>query len=147
MDSAEMTVQLNRLIAIGEDVIKACEDAREETKETHVQICLGDVASKHSAAVGALKRDVLSVGEEPQESGSLKGAAERIIADVKATFTEDDVPSRLNDVLKQHERWLACARDLIAGDLPDTAKKLIDMHYEAVREPAEHLDRLVRSLG
>lgn len=147
MNDLELTERLNHLVGIGEDIIKSCEEAREITEGAEVQFALSDLASKHAGVVGELKREVLRLGEEPRETGTLRGMAERILADVKATLSEEELATRLEETLAQHERWLAAASDLSAEALSPEQRSFLDLQCEALREPAAELERLVRSLG
>lgn len=135
---------LNRLIAIGEDVIEVCDDATDADADTDLIGALGSLGAEYAGGVGALKRCVLEAGQTPTESGTIAGATERAIADVKAALAEAGPVDRALEVLQAHDRWATVARSVILSDLPVEQRKLVNFHYDLIAKSAAAFDAVLR---
>ena len=145
--SAETAAWFNPIIQIGDDVLQACEDAQVVGVEPELALAIAELSSKHAAALVALKRDVFAAGDQPKDSGTLRGATERVLADVTSSFRDPGHLRMTLVALRQHARWEDAARLALLASLSQAQRALLSWHYESARDAAETVDRIVRRLA
>ncbi len=105
---------LNGLITTTLDSMKSFEDAANDAKSTRFATMFADFARDRGEIVSALQAEVRGLGDEPEESASLMGAAYRGFLDLKQAFTgkndkaiiqevergEDHIKTKFEDALK-----------------------------------------------
>lgn len=144
---AETADWFNPIIQIGDDVLQACEDAQVVGAEPELALAVAELSAKHAAAMVALKRDVFESGDEPKDSGTLRAATERIIADVTSGFRSSSAHRMIALALRQHARWEDAARLALIGSLPKDQHALLSWHYETTKAAADAVDRMIRRLA
>jgi uncharacterized protein (TIGR02284 family) len=125
---------LNTLIKTTIDSVKGFEDSAEHTDDSRFSSLFREFAEERRRVVQQLQQEVRRLGEEPEDDGSVAGAAHRAFIDLKeAVATRDDKAvieevERGEDYLKTKYE-AALADDAVSGPI----RAAIERAYQSVR--------------
>jgi len=144
-DYADVSV-LNNLIKTTIDSIKGFDDSAEHADDSRFSSLFREFAQDRRQVVASLQQQVRQLGEEPEDDGSLAGAAHRVFVDLKqAIATRDDKAiieevERGEDYLKEKYET-ALKDDSISGPV----RSAIEEAYRSVRAGHDKASQLKHS--
>ncbi len=122
---------LNELIRVSEDGEKGFRTAAEQVDDPGLKSLFQDRAKACHGAATELQSLVRKLGGEPEDSGSLAGAAHRGWVRAKAAIGDTNVA-----VLEEVERGEDVAKAVYAramkADLPTEVRSVLERHYQGV---------------
>jgi uncharacterized protein (TIGR02284 family) len=126
---------LNGLIATAFDSIDGFTVAAENAKDEH----LGEIFRAHSnerrAVVRSLQAEVLSLGGEPEEQGTVLAGLRRNFLKLKTAVTRNDLRAILDEVERGEDHLEAMFESALADDaLPLPLKAVIRHGFAVVRD-------------
>ena len=137
----EVISTLNDLIEINRDAQKGFQDAAEKVKSPGTKtLCLEQSLSR-AHFVGELQTMVHSLGDEPEDSGSVTGALRRGWMDLKAALGGGD-HAILTVIESSEDHALAAYRKALATHLPADVQDIVDMQSKSVQQTHDKIKAL-----
>ncbi len=136
---------LNDLIEINRDAQKGFHDAAERIHAREIKTMCMEQSLSRAHFVGELQTMVHSLGDEPEDTGSVTGALRRGWMDLKAALGGGD-HAILTVVESSEDHALAQYRKALATQLPADVKDIVDMQAKSVRQAHDQIKALRDSL-
>jgi uncharacterized protein (TIGR02284 family) len=126
---------LNDLTQICKDGQKGFATAAEGVKDPELQTLFSQYANQRAQFVQELQQQVIALGGQPEDSGTVAGAAHRAWVDLKAAITGKDDHA----IVAECERGEDVAKEMYekalnSSDLPGTLLSLIQAQYAQIKE-------------
>ena len=122
---------LNELIATSEDGLRGFSDAADRATQPRLKEVLFARAQDCDQSLRELQSLVIALGGEPEQSGSLAGAAHRGWTRIKAAVGDSNV-AVLEEVERGEDHAKARYARALKADLPPPARQLIEKQYQGV---------------
>jgi len=139
---------LNTLIKTTIDSIEGFETSAEQSDQGRFASMFRDFAGDRRRVVADLQQEVRGLGGDPEDNGSVAGAAHRAFLTLKdAVASRDDRAvieevERGEDYLKQKYETA-----LESGDLSASARAVVERAYQSVRAGHDRVSGLKHSLA
>ena len=136
---------LNGLIEINRDAQKGFLDAAERVAAQDIKIFCSEQSRSRAHFVEELQAQVLALGDEPENSGTVSGALRRGWMDLKAAFGGGD--HAILTVVEAGEDHAASEyRKALAKDLPLDVQDVIELQSRSVLQAHDKVRALRDSL-
>ncbi len=126
------TTTLNNLIEICKDGQYGFQEASEKSTNPELKRIFGDYSVQRARFAGDLRGFVISLGEEPADSGSIASAVHRGWIDLKAAFTKGGDHPILTECERGEEYAMEAYQNALREDLPAHIREVVDSQYKAV---------------
>lgn len=141
-----MAMSIDRVVATLNDLIETCKDgeqgfkmAAENIDDQELVSLFHSYARQRAQFAVELSDQVLRLGGNPEERGSMGGALHRGWINIKSAVTSRN-PS---DILAECERGEDVAvseyRDALSKDLPDDVRPFVERQYEQIQDAYDHI--------
>jgi uncharacterized protein (TIGR02284 family) len=139
---------LNSLIETTLDSAHGYKEAAENADNPRFKTLFTERAGRRQALTLRLQDEVRSFGGEPQDHQTILGKAHNTFVDIKAALTGNDDKAVINEV----ERGEDFIRDKFEhaakeGDLPPTARQLIEKAYSEIKADHDEVSRLKKQMN
>ena len=129
--------KLNDLLIKNYDAEKGYREAIENADSNWMKSYFSDRATERKRFISELKAEIINLGKDPKDSGSLSGSMHRGWMDFKSIFTKKDDEAMIEEVLKGEKSSLEEYNDFlkepeIPSDLKKTAIKQRDTVKQAI---------------
>lgn len=139
---------LNSLIKTTLDSRKGFADAAEDAEGTHFAAFFADFADRRSQAAACLQAEVRRLGGEPEDEGSLAGAAHRTFMNLKEMFVSRDDKAIVEEVERGEDFIKAKFEDAFANEqLSPDARAVVIEAFRSVEAGHERASALKQSLA
>lgn len=128
----DMTSQLNELIETSKDGEQGFLKAARDTKTAELSTLFAQCANRCADGARELQSLVLSVGGEPEKSGSTAGALHRGWISVKEALSRRDDVEILDEVERGEDYAKAQYRKALEQALPANVKVVVLRQYQGV---------------
>ncbi len=134
MDYTETINVLNGLIQTCRDGQEGFREASENVTRHDLKELFAHGTMERAQFCGELQKEVLSLGGDPENTGSVAGAVHRAWIDIKGTLTGKDDTSILNECERGEDAAVEAYRKAIAdGRLPANLRVIVDRQAVAVK--------------
>lgn len=131
MDSNDVVKTLNELIETSEDGKKGFSEAAEKATDASLKAELAKRSQQCEAAVQELQSVVRALGGDPDQGGSVSGAAHRGWVAVKAAVGDSNV-AVLEEVERGEDYAKSAYKKALAMELPMAVKAVVEQQYSGV---------------
>ena len=139
---------LNSLIKTTLDSRKGFLDAAEDADGTHFAAFFADFADRRLQAAATLQAEVRRLGGEPENEGSLAGAAHRTFMNLKEMFVSRDDKAIVEEVERGEDFIKAKFEDAFANEqLSPDARAVVIEAFRSVEAGHERASALKHSLA
>ena len=146
MNTDNVTEILNELIQTSKDGEQGFRRSAEDCRHPELKDFFYEGAARCAEAVGELQREVVARGGDPQDSGSLLGAAHRGWVDLKATVTGRDDFAILDECERGEDFARSRYEEALKADLSPEVRTLVERQYHGLlanyREVQQWRERL-----
>ena len=122
---------LNELIETSEDGLKGFSEAANRATQPKLKQILSERAQDCSQSVRELQAMVLSLGGEPEKSGTFAGAAHRGWAKLKTAVGDSNI-ALLEEVERGEDHAKVHYAKALKAQLPTQARQLIEKQYQGL---------------
>jgi uncharacterized protein (TIGR02284 family) len=129
---------LNGLIETCKDGEEGYRSCAEHTKSSELRKLFNKFSLQRSRFAGELQTEVLSLGAEPEKSGTTGGAMHRGWIDLKANIGMADDHSMLEECERGEDVAVKNYREALSKDLPQNLRQVIENQYREIQ--AAHLE-------
>jgi len=133
---------LNDLIETSRDGEQGFGTCAENTRSAELKAVFQKGAERCAQAIQELSDEVRRLGGEPENRGSVAGAAHRVWVDIKATLSGKDDAGILAECERGEDSALDEYRDALEEDLPADARALVQRQLEGVQENHDRIREL-----
>lgn len=123
---------LNDLIETSKDGEQGFTRAANEITDSQLKAIFMQGAERCRTAIGQLQERVTALGEKPETSGSVLGAAHRGWLDVKSAVTGRDALAILEECERGEDVAKARYSAALKKDLPPAVRSLVEQQYQGV---------------
>lgn len=134
LSTSEFVSVLNNLIETCKDGEKGFREAADEVRNPSLRTLFSEYATQRAQYAQELQQTVASLGQSPEQSGSVAGALHRGWIDVKSAITGKDDQAIVNECERGEDMAVSAYRDAMAKDLPSDLKSLVERQYQGVQE-------------
>lgn len=124
---------LNGLIEICKDGQDGFRDASENVKNSDLKTLFSGYSLQRSKFAGDLQQLVLTLGEEPETTGSIVSALHRGWIDLKAAFTKGSDHAILAECERGEDHAVSAYRKALTELLPDNIRETVSTQCAAVQ--------------
>jgi uncharacterized protein (TIGR02284 family) len=146
----------DRVISILNNLIETCKDgqngfqtAAEGIKRSDVKSLFYQYSQQRAQFAGELQAEVLRLGGDPTETGSVAATLHRGWIDIKSAVTGADENAVLAECERGEDSAVSNYKDALAGDenLPSDVRAIVERHYAQVQEAHDRIRNLERTTG
>ena len=131
------------------DLVKVCEDgcagylkAAELTSDPILKTTFARFGAERGQFANQLRTEVRRLGGEPQDSGSLAGAAHRAWFDVKTTFASDDAKAVVNECERGEDHAIGAYKSALEQPLAPSARDIVRAQCNDVQQAHDRMHQL-----
>jgi len=138
---------LNTLLATLFDSIDGYEKSAGDIRDPKIAQMFTSRAEERRSAVGALQQAVRTAGGEPEDEGSVTGAAHRMLLNLKQAVTGSDDQAIVNEV-ERGEDYLKDKFETAINntELGASARSAVQTAWESVRAGHNEMSQLKHSM-
>jgi uncharacterized protein (TIGR02284 family) len=140
--SAQSNGTINDLIQTCIDGQKAFEAAAKAVDDPMIKDELVGYSWQRQQFATELKTRMKAFGEEPSEHGSMSGALQRGLMDMKAAFTGGDGHTVLSACEKEEDSTVATYRDAMSSGLPAEYSELVQSQFQTIQRTHDRIKAL-----
>jgi len=145
MAEKDVMSTLNTLIETLRDGEEGFRTAAENLKDPGVKTLFSEVARERAQLAEELKQEVRRLGGNPEEGGSVSGAAHRAWMNVKGSITGRDDKSIIAEAERGEDAAVATYRDALSEPLPTAVESVVRRQYEHVKDAHDRVRALERA--
>ncbi|WP_299390044.1 PA2169 family four-helix-bundle protein [uncultured Gelidibacter sp.] len=135
--------RLNDLLEKNYDAEKGFKKAAENAKHVGLKSYFSNKAQERYNFGHQLKSELRNFGQEPQESGSVAGAAHRTWMEVKSWFSADDDESMLEEAIRGEKASVNEYQEVLSETtIPGSTKQLLQTQKTAIEQGLNNIKRL-----
>ena len=132
--SEKITNKLNELLVKNYDAEKGYLNAIDNVEGKRLKMFFKRRASERSEFAKELRTEILRYGEDPKDSGSLKGTVHRNWMSLKSLFSSNNEEAILEEAIKGEEASLELYNELLEErSLPPSIDSLLIKHKNAIQ--------------
>ena len=147
MAENDVVSTLNTLIETCYDGEQGFRTAAEKVGETNVKSLFTEIARERHQFAEELKEEVRRLGGQPEQSGSVAGAAHRGWMQVKGAVSDQDDTSIISEAERGEDVAVATYRRALETSLPGEIHQKVQQQYSHVKEAHDRVRSLERSEG
>lgn len=147
-----MAMSIDRVISTLNDLIETCKDgeqgfqlAADNIQDKELESLFNSYSHQRSDFAAELQQQVIRLGGDPEKRGSVAGAMHRGWINIRSVIKDH----KAEDILAECERGEDIAvsnyHDVLAQDLPDAIRAILDHQYRSVQEAHDRIRTLQRS--
>lgn len=144
---AQVISTLNGLIEICRDGQEGFRTAAEGVTNPELKELFQRYSRQRASFAGELRDEVLRMGGEAAEGGSVTGAFHRGWIGLKAALTGEDERAVLGECERGEDSALAAYRAALGVDLPAGVRAILERQFAEVKEALHHIRGLGRATG
>jgi uncharacterized protein (TIGR02284 family) len=145
MADKDVISTLNNLIETCRDGEQGFREAAQNLKDPGIKALFNEVSHERARFADELKSEVQRLGGNPEEGGSLAGAAHRGWMNVKGALTGRDDKQIISEAERGEDVAVATYRKALEESLPASVESVVSRQYEHVREAHDRVRDLERA--
>jgi len=146
-DSSHDISTLNSLIATTLDSVDGYTEAAKDSESGRFGALFTSRAAERRGVVSRLQQEVVSLGGNPEDDGTVLAGAHRIFINLKSAVTGKDEKAIVNEVERGEDHIKAKFEDALGdADLSPGVKAVIQGCYASVRQGHDEMRDLKHSL-
>ncbi|THD69057.1 PA2169 family four-helix-bundle protein [Robertkochia marina] len=131
----QMSDRLNILLVKAYDAEKEYLNAMNKVEEPEIKMFFKRTAEQRGDFARDLRREILSYGQIPEDSGSFRGDTVKFWTNLKALLSQNKVEVVLEECLKEENRIIEEYNEILEDQrtLPPTTAELLIEHRAAIK--------------
>jgi uncharacterized protein (TIGR02284 family) len=138
---------LQDLVQVTRDSKTFYEDAARETGDAKLRDVFTRMASAKGGLIGALSSELVNMGENAPEGGTVAGSLRKAYADVRASLSKDDNKIYVGQLEETEDRVLEHFEDALAKTDSAEIRGVLTEHLPKVRACHEEMRNLKHAMG
>jgi uncharacterized protein (TIGR02284 family) len=137
----KMAIKNDETISILNNLIETCRDgqngfqtAAEGVKDPNLKSLFEQYGLQRAKFVGELQNEVLRLGGDPENTGSVAAALHRGWIDIKSAVTGKNEHSVLEECERGEDSAVKNYRDALSKPLPNDLAQLVERQYQMIQE-------------
>lgn len=132
--------KLNDLLIKNYDAEKGYREASENSDSNWMKTFFTDRATERRRFISELKAEIINLGKDPKDSGSVTGSMHRGWMDFKTIFTKKDDEAMIEEVLKGEKSCLEEYNEFLnEPEIPMELKRTVSNQRDTVKESIKTL--------
>ena len=145
-DNDNVISVLNNLIETCKDGQNGFQTAAEGVKRSDVKTLFGQYSQQRAKFAGELQAEVLRLGGDPTETGSVAATLHRGWIDIKSAVTGQDENAVISECERGEDAAVANYQDALANEnLPTDIRSIIERQSAQVKEAHDRIRNLERA--
>ncbi len=144
MTNEETIRHLNDLIAVAHDGEEGYRNAAAHVSDMHFQTVFAEYAKQRAGFLRELRAEVVRLGGEPNDSGTISAAVHRGWLDLKAAVTGGDAMGVVAACETGEDSAQAAYERVVNLDLSGETRSLIEKQWHKIQEAHQRLLNLKR---
>jgi uncharacterized protein (TIGR02284 family) len=145
MADKDVISTLNTLIETCRDGEQGFREAAQNLKDPSVKAMFNEVSHERARFADELKSEVQRLGGNPEEGGSMSGAAHRAWMDVKGALTGRDDKQIISEAERGEDVAVATYQSALREPLPPAVESVVSRQFEHVRQAHDRVRDLERA--
>jgi len=146
--ASNVTTTLNHLISIAQDGVNGIGRAIEDAQDQQIKATLRDIHQIREHMVQELKAVVTQLGGDPNQSGTLAGAAHRAFMEVREMVTGDGDQALIQECIRGDEHAVNEFQDALnelGPNAPEAARSVVQTGLQRLRTALQRYQQLSHS--
>ncbi|WP_224485003.1 ferritin-like domain-containing protein [Robertkochia aurantiaca] len=137
----KMSKRLNELLEKSYDAEKGYLEAIDNIENNEIKMFFKRQADQRSEFAKDLRREIISYGEIPEDSGSLKGDTHRVWMNLKSMLSSNSEEAVLEECLRGEEKAIEEYNEILEdrSTLPPSTVALLEKHKDKIRNSMNRL--------
>lgn len=144
MDNEEVVDRLNKLIQTARDGQEGFKEAAEAIENDDLKNLLMKYSHDRAVFAGVLQNEVLRLGGEYEDSGSVGGALHRGWLNLKAAVVGRDEEQILRECVQGDRTAMEVYEDALQGGLPEYLAETVRGQHDAIADAVRHMGEIER---
>lgn len=145
-DNDNVISVLNNLIETCKDGQNGFQTAAEGVKRSDLKTLFGQYSQQRAKFAGELQAEVLRLGGDPTETGSVAATLHRGWIDIKSAVTGQDENAVISECERGEDSAVANYKDALADqNLPSDVRSIIERQSAQVKEAHDRIRNLERA--
>lgn len=147
-----MATTNEKVISILNDLVETCRDgeegfhaAAEGIQDAELKALLEGYSEQRSQFAADLRGEVVRLGGDAENRGSLAGAVHRGWMNIRSAVTGKDEDAVISECERGEDMAVRSYQEALNQDLPDDVRMLIQNQYTQVKEAHDNIRALERS--
>jgi uncharacterized protein (TIGR02284 family) len=145
MAEKEVISTLNTLIETCRDGEEGFREAAQNLKDPGVKSMFSEIAQERARFADELKTQVQQLGGNPEQGGSISGAAHRGWMNVKGALTGYDDKQIIAEAERGEDVAVSTYRSALSEPLPTAIESVVNRQYEHVKQAHDRVRDLERA--
>ncbi|WP_417442974.1 ferritin-like domain-containing protein [Joostella sp.] len=138
----DVAKKINELLEKNYDANKGFMNSVDHVKSTNLKTYLKSKAVEREHFSDELKREIISFGEKPVDSGSFTGDMHRAWIDIKSAVSQNNEEAVLEEVQRGEEASLEDYNKVLKETaLPDSTKAMLTRQRNAIKNSVDNAKR------
>lgn len=142
MDNDDVISTLNELIELCKDGEHGYRSSAEHLRNAQTRMRFVQAADQCGAAANRLAAEVVRLGGQAEDSGSLTGAMHRGWVSVRSTLSAHTDLAILEEAERGEDKTLHGYRDALEEPLPEPVRAIVQMQYEGAKRNHDEVRQL-----
>lgn len=142
MDNAEVIDTLNDLIETCKDGEYGFRTSAEHLRNSQTRTRFTQAADQCKLAANRLAAEVVRLGGEAEDGGSLSGAVHRGWVAVRSTLSQQSDLAILEEAERGEDHALASYRNALKKPLPEAVRSIVQTQYDDAKRNHDEVRRL-----
>ncbi|EIJ37828.1 MULTISPECIES: ferritin-like domain-containing protein [Galbibacter] len=138
----DVAKKINELLEKNYDAQKGFVNSSEHVDNTNLKTYFKSKAAEREKFADELKREIISFGEKPIDSGSITGDMHRTWMNIKSALSSNDEEAILEEVQRGEEASLEDYNEILEEtSLPESTKAMITRQRNAIKNSVNNAKR------
>jgi uncharacterized protein (TIGR02284 family) len=144
-----MAITTKSISSVLNSLIETCKDgqhgfatAAEDVKNPGLKSLFYELSMERGRFISELEHLVRSVGEDPEQSGSVAGAMHRAWIDLKSAIATGSEHSILAECERGEDSAVSEYREALEHELPTQVRNVVQQQYVAVQQAHDRVKEL-----
>jgi uncharacterized protein (TIGR02284 family) len=147
-DNDKVISVLNNLIETCKDGQNGFQTAAEGVKRSELKTLFGQYSQQRAKFAGELQAEVLRLGGDPTETGSVAATLHRGWINIKSAVTGEDENAVISECERGEDSAVANYKDALADqNLPADVRTIVERQSAQVKEAHDRIRNLERATG
>ncbi|MBA2663624.1 MAG: PA2169 family four-helix-bundle protein [Bradymonadaceae bacterium] len=127
------------------DLQKIYKTASDKVADAHVKSKFTEFSEKYSRFATEIERELNTLGERPDKSGSFVGTLHRTFTEIRSAFSKNDVDAMVDECIRAEKMAIDNYDDALKLDLPANLQSLLSQQYGDLKQTKQMLENYKRT--
>jgi uncharacterized protein (TIGR02284 family) len=145
IDNDDVIKTLNNLIETCKDGQNGFQTAADGVKNSELKTLFLAYSQQRAQFAGELQNEVLRLGGDPEQTGSVAASLHRGWMDIKSAVTGEDEAAIIAECERGEDSAVSNYKDALSENLPENIRSIVQSQYAQIKEAHDRIRALERA--